>query len=729
MNIRSVRLELVRPGPPHNQLLSPLTSYIALCGDEPPEILNVPFEHYRLLRQIHVLRRARTRTEIDAAMTELRQDVVRMLASIRCLSTSLAQAHGDGADLIEIELILSAYELSIIPFELAFLPGSPTRELAHREVVITRRSRRVPRSTLTWGRRPRILVVSAAPEGVRPPPVRLHVEALREALAPYLIYLDGDHDRTTLLHELKKFLVVLPYASEYSIQTAIQEAFREQRPFSHVHVVAHGGELLHESADAQQGHFREPRFGIVFHNARSRQRSDVLSGRRLFSALAGTTEDCRRRLPQVVTLATCDGANQGGVVIPSASVAHDIHDGGVPLVIASQFPLSYSGSVVFVKRLYERLLEADDPRCSQQETRRAMHAAGTFPFCAIDWTAIVSYGSFSDNLLASVREARIRALQQQTDSALSSVDPNVVPPGRGDPSQAWAAVSRGFALLEQELAACEADVRTIRYVARQHLRWAFLMWAGVSRETGWEARRTESAAEGESPFSSTPWLRFAEGQRMREGGRGSTRGFAWKLVSRNLRAFRDGSQRHYQATGNPISLADKVIGDFFLGDHVDKLDVDASATECRERILGTTTSREERRRFERAQILLWILYPVVAIESADQPGGPPKPESKADRNWVQDILDRQLAVTAPSDFEHFDLYRSVDYLLRAATAARAPQITELEPSEIAPERLRRVRRRAAVVQHWLEKRGVASRFTAIVDWVSEADGGLRTVAT
>ena len=31
--VHEVELELVRPGPPHNQLLSPLTPYMALCGE------------------------------------------------------------------------------------------------------------------------------------------------------------------------------------------------------------------------------------------------------------------------------------------------------------------------------------------------------------------------------------------------------------------------------------------------------------------------------------------------------------------------------------------------------------------------------------------------------------------------------------------------------------------------------------------------------------------------
>ena len=34
--IRNVKLELLRSGPAHNQLLSPLTPYLALCGAEGP---------------------------------------------------------------------------------------------------------------------------------------------------------------------------------------------------------------------------------------------------------------------------------------------------------------------------------------------------------------------------------------------------------------------------------------------------------------------------------------------------------------------------------------------------------------------------------------------------------------------------------------------------------------------------------------------------------------------
>ena len=40
VEIQNVKLELLRPGPAHNQLLSPLTPYLALCGADGPVTVN-----------------------------------------------------------------------------------------------------------------------------------------------------------------------------------------------------------------------------------------------------------------------------------------------------------------------------------------------------------------------------------------------------------------------------------------------------------------------------------------------------------------------------------------------------------------------------------------------------------------------------------------------------------------------------------------------------------------
>lgn len=41
--IRAVTIELLRAGPPHNQLLSPLTQYLGICGDSQAGMISVPY--------------------------------------------------------------------------------------------------------------------------------------------------------------------------------------------------------------------------------------------------------------------------------------------------------------------------------------------------------------------------------------------------------------------------------------------------------------------------------------------------------------------------------------------------------------------------------------------------------------------------------------------------------------------------------------------------------------
>ena len=49
-------LELLRGGPPHNQLVSPITEYLALCGDAAPHTLRLPFEQGDLTHRLQLLR-------------------------------------------------------------------------------------------------------------------------------------------------------------------------------------------------------------------------------------------------------------------------------------------------------------------------------------------------------------------------------------------------------------------------------------------------------------------------------------------------------------------------------------------------------------------------------------------------------------------------------------------------------------------------------------------------
>ena len=53
--MRTITLELVRHGPAHNQLLSPLTQYLALCENQPAVTLQLPVEHNQMLYRLSAL--------------------------------------------------------------------------------------------------------------------------------------------------------------------------------------------------------------------------------------------------------------------------------------------------------------------------------------------------------------------------------------------------------------------------------------------------------------------------------------------------------------------------------------------------------------------------------------------------------------------------------------------------------------------------------------------------
>ena len=75
--------------------------------------------------------------------------------------------------------------------------------------------------------------------------------------------------------------------------------------------------------------------------------------------------DCRCNnpsFPTVVTIAACDSGSVGSGVGAGASIAHALHEAGIPLVVASQFPQSFAGSVVMTEVLYEGLRRGATPQ-------------------------------------------------------------------------------------------------------------------------------------------------------------------------------------------------------------------------------------------------------------------------------------------------------------------------------------------------------------------------------
>jgi hypothetical protein len=227
--------------------------------------------------------------------------------------------------------------------------------------------------------------------------------ALRRALEPWS-YHDGEAWRPTT------------YGIEI-IERASVEAIRQScldQDFTHVHILAHGAPI-----DARN----DVRFGLRLHAPEDPNRRVVVTPEQLAHALLPSRSRKGASDPVLVSLATCDSANQGAVVTPGGSIAHDLHHMGVPWVIGSQFPLTVVGSVVLVEDLYSELLEGTDPRIALHRVRQ--HLATRFGD-RHDWATLVAYASFPRDFDVQVDAFRQRSISARRNRAFVLVDRAVI---------------------------------------------------------------------------------------------------------------------------------------------------------------------------------------------------------------------------------------------------------------------------------------------------------------
>lgn len=422
--IRNVVLEFLRHGPPHNQLLSPLTRYLALCGNHSGVSVSVPYEHAQFLARHQILnyewdagetaeakQRARQHTELQLQITAA--EMAGILAEIPGLISELT----DGRRLhafTHLEIVLSASELALLPFELADAPqgfpgaGQPLALQSQHPLCITRRVRRVGDERFCWPDRPRILFAHALPPADAARLVPAHLLALRNAVAPWVGLKPGEElelDRPPSY--LAEYLTVLPQAS-------VQSLFAELRKdcYTHVHLLAHGVEIR-EGVDV--------RFGLALRDAEHPLVEDRVSASRLTTLFRAMVRDCHPKLtlPAVVTLASCHGAAGGSVVGAGASVAHALHEAGIPLVVASQFPLSFPASVLMVQTLYDQLLWGCDPRVLLCDLRRQLKLR--LPHTH-DWASLVAYASLPADLETRGPKIRFEQAKRAIEAAFSLWD-------------------------------------------------------------------------------------------------------------------------------------------------------------------------------------------------------------------------------------------------------------------------------------------------------------------
>ena len=378
-------IELLRKGPPHNQLLSPLTEYLALCGEHEASTVNVPYEHRDFLDQLDTLR-YQDKARRNVVLSKTAQDMANILSQIPGLVSEMIKAQHADQDLTNLRLVVSASELALLPFEMAFVPqyapGTGMHLLLQTQapLTLTREVRHQGAPATDWTRTPRILFAAASPPGVGRVPLAEHLRALRAAIDPWVGPYDRN-DKAGRAAAVGKCLTVLPEASIKSIQDACAEG-----GYTHVHLLAHG---------AAMDITKQEQFGMALHDSNNPSKADVVDGARLASALQAD----RTASPTVVTVAACDSGQVGSVIIQGASLAHNLHLAGIPVVVASQFPLSFDGSVFMTRVLYSAMLWGEDPREALYTLRRQLYAQKSTTH---DWASIVTYADlpsdFEDQL-------------------------------------------------------------------------------------------------------------------------------------------------------------------------------------------------------------------------------------------------------------------------------------------------------------------------------------------
>ena len=410
--IRDIHLEFLRHGPAHNQLLSPLTTYLALCGADGPVSAQVPYEHAQLLNRLD-----RLRYEIDgvpvapsqrkAELEELGAAIGRMLSTIPALVSELRKEAGNTGQLVNIQLKISAFELGLLPFEATMAPadtsGSGAPLLLRTLTSMTREIRRGEPLELDWNRPPKILFAFASPPGLPAVPAQEHLDGLRRAIEPWIQIKDTPQER---LAEVRKMLTPLKNATARSISDHCQA-----EDYTHVHILAHGAPLPDSN---------NKRFGVVLAKEGNASGYAVVDGQSLAMALKSMKTDGQaKRPPTVVTLATCDSGNSASVLTPGGSIAHELHFYDIPWVIASQFPLWMRASNIAVEILYRGLLAGKDPRWVLYDLRQRLRI--DLPETH-DWASIVAYATIDHQLDTQVDRFRAEQTKRKINVKFKRMD-------------------------------------------------------------------------------------------------------------------------------------------------------------------------------------------------------------------------------------------------------------------------------------------------------------------
>ena len=357
---------------------------VATGADYPIRQFNSPLEHEDFLDLVLKLRYQGRSEERELALKKIGKIAADLLGT-----EFLPEISNDTLPL-QLDLVVNPAEVAAMPFEAAVdKEGQPLFARPDAMLVITRRVRhQFAENRVRWPASPRVLYAWAAPPGASDVPSEDHESALRSVLKPWIPIgqkpgsVPGPND----------VLTILPEASLEKLTETCRDSAQSKIPFTHVHLLAHGYPV--EEGPRQH-------FGMALHAADGDLRAVTPEelGTAL-SPLVGHTV--------VVTLATCDAGNLTNTITSKRSIAHELHELGFPIVVASQFPFTKTGATSMVNTFYESLLGGSDVRRALHKTRVALYENRNKT--GHDWASLVGYARLPEGYTDHLFEVRLECV-------------------------------------------------------------------------------------------------------------------------------------------------------------------------------------------------------------------------------------------------------------------------------------------------------------------------------
>jgi hypothetical protein len=362
MSHRVVTVQFSRSGPREGVELDAALDYQVRLDGGPPSTFRSPWTQQQLDEHVETLRNKGDQQPAADHLRELGKQLGDAIGAIRGMEGKLVR---QGGEHLTVCWQLDYPELARLPWELATSNQPPYRHLLEDVSFIRKVPAALEDVPANWptglNQRLRLLFVWGEDKPDDVPHAQHH---------PLLQTTCDEYDVDLVAKEITDVSALTQLCVD-----------AQSKPFHFVHVLAHG-------ARAGGG------WGL-------RLRNEVVSGEQLARALrsGGTT-------PAVVTVSACDSANEKDASF--GSVAYYLHAYGVPFVVASQFRLRKTVSVVSADEVYRSLLGGGDVRDLLCGIRRQLAPAGNEAWANEVIYSRYRYESLDELAVVACQQAALR---------------------------------------------------------------------------------------------------------------------------------------------------------------------------------------------------------------------------------------------------------------------------------------------------------------------------------